>query len=138
MLKIVLDTNILVSIFIKRSEAKQKIIDALKRHDFQLVISEAILAEIIAVLQRPNIRKLTKMTKREILELGKLLLEESLKVLPSTKSAVCRDLDDNKFIDCAVAAKADYIVSGDNDLLELSSYQGIKIITLRAFLLKSS
>ena len=47
---------------------------------------------------------------------------------------VCRDADDDKYISCAIAAKADYIVSGDQDLLVLREYSGIKIVTVSAYL----
>ncbi len=46
---------------------------------------------------------------------------------------VCRDTDDDKFINCAIDAKAIYIVSGDNDLLELKNFAGIEIVTAREF-----
>lgn len=46
---------------------------------------------------------------------------------------VCRDPDDDKFINCAIDAKAIYIVSGDNDLLELKNFAGIEIVTAREF-----
>lgn len=47
---------------------------------------------------------------------------------------VSRDIKDNKVLSCAVEAKADYIVTGDKDLLVLKSYQGIKIVTPRELL----
>lgn len=50
-----------------------------------------------------------------------------------TNIDVCRDSDDNKFIECAVDAKALYIVSGDNDLLDIKEYDGIRIITAKEF-----
>ena len=46
---------------------------------------------------------------------------------------VCRDTDDDKFIECAVDAKALYIVSGDNDLLDIEEYEGIQIVTAKEF-----
>jgi len=46
---------------------------------------------------------------------------------------ICRDADDDNIIACAVAAKADYLVTGDADLLEINSYKDIKIITPRDF-----
>ena len=46
---------------------------------------------------------------------------------------VCRDHDDDKFINCAIDAKAIYIVSGDNDLLTLKNFAGIEIVTAREF-----
>ena len=47
---------------------------------------------------------------------------------------VCRDPDDNKFIECAVAANALYIVSGDKDLLDLKKYRDVRILTAAEFL----
>ena len=134
MLKIILDTNIIVSLFIKRSETAKIVFDALKNNGFQLVISEAILKETLEVLSRPRIRQLTKMSKKEIRQLGLLLLENTLKVKPQIKLAVCRDPFDDKFLECAVAAKADYIVSGDKDLLVLKSFRGTAIIHLAEFM----
>lgn len=133
MLKVILDTNIIVSIFIKRTELAERIFEALKRHDFKLVISEEILKEIVEVLLRPNIRKLIKLNKKEIREFGHLLLEDALKVEPRQKIEVCRDSADNKFIECAVSAKADYIVTGDKDLLSIGQYRATRIIIFKEF-----
>ena len=46
---------------------------------------------------------------------------------------ICRDTDDDNIIACAVAAKADYLVTGDADLLDIKAYQNVKIITPRDF-----
>ena len=54
-------------------------------------------------------------------------------VEPKDSIAVCRDPDDDKFLECAVAAKALYIVSGDKDLLLLERYKDIEIITAKNF-----
>jgi putative PIN family toxin of toxin-antitoxin system len=50
-----------------------------------------------------------------------------------TEVVICRDPDDDKFIECAIDAKALYIVSGDNDLLTIKEYEGIQIITAKDF-----
>ena len=52
---------------------------------------------------------------------------------PVSKIEVCRDPDDNKFIECAVDAKAVYIVSGDKDLLDIQRYENVEIITAAEF-----
>lgn len=52
---------------------------------------------------------------------------------PVSKLKVCRDPDDDKFIECAVDAKAMYIVSGDRDLLDIEDFDGIEIITAAEF-----
>ena len=54
-------------------------------------------------------------------------------VSPTTRVEVCRDPDDDKFIECAVDARALYIVSGDKDLLDLKSFGGVEIVTATEF-----
>lgn len=91
------------------------------------------MAEIIEVLSRSKIRRLTGLDRRQVKELGLLLIEKAIKTEPQEKTDICRDPDDNKFLDCALAAKADYLVSGDNDLLDIRQYKRIKIINLKKF-----
>ena len=52
---------------------------------------------------------------------------------PKTKVEVCRDPDDNKFIECAIDSKSLYIVSGDKDLLSIENYHNVEIVTVAAF-----
>ncbi len=52
----------------------------------------------------------------------------------STRIDVCRDPDDNKFIECAVDSKCYYVISGDKDLLTVKEYEGIEIVTVAEFL----
>ena len=52
---------------------------------------------------------------------------------PTTEVNVCRDPDDDKFIECAVDAEAVYIVSGDKDLLDLDRFDGVEIVTATEF-----
>ena len=61
------------------------------------------------------------------------LLREAELVSATETITICRDPKDNKFLDLAVAGKADYIVSGDMDLLVLHPFQGIQILSPRAF-----
>lgn len=56
------------------------------------------------------------------------VIEHNLKI-----ADICRDADDDINIACAVAAKAEYLVTGDSDFLEVKSYQGVKILTPRDF-----
>ncbi|MBQ3713354.1 MAG: putative toxin-antitoxin system toxin component, PIN family [Spirochaetia bacterium] len=53
---------------------------------------------------------------------------------PDCSVKICRDPDDNKFINCAISAKCLYIVSGDKDLLSIKRYKGIKIVTVAEFI----
>ena len=71
-------------------------------------------------------------------EVSQILLDYSMFTLPikplEKVSAIRADPDDDKFIECAVAAKAGYIVSGDKHLLDLKNYQGIQIMKAAKFL----
>ncbi|MDR1811628.1 MAG: putative toxin-antitoxin system toxin component, PIN family [Candidatus Fibromonas sp.] len=53
---------------------------------------------------------------------------------PQKDINISRDKDDNEYIECAVECNANYIISGDSDLLELKEYNGIKIVTARGYL----
>jgi len=63
-----------------------------------------------------------------------MLTKDSIIVQPGQKVQLSRDSDDDKFIDCALSGKALYIVSGDNDLLEIKNVEGVEIITAREFI----
>jgi len=57
-------------------------------------------------------------------------------IFPKSKVKVCRDPNDDKFIDCAIDGKCKYIVSGDKDLLDIKNFENIEILTVRDFLKK--
>lgn len=100
---------------------------------YKLAISEEILAEIVDVMSRTKIRKLAGLDQQQIRLLGSLLIEKAIKTKPRERIKACRDPDDDKFLECALSARADYLVSGDKDLLDLGRFRGIEIINLRAF-----
>ncbi len=58
----------------------------------------------------------------------------ALMVEPHSQVSMCRDENDNRVLECAIDGQADFIVSGDTDLLELQTFQGIAILTVRDFL----
>ena len=62
-----------------------------------------------------------------------LLLSKAKFVTVSRKITLCRDPNDDKFLECAVAGKADFVVSADNDLLSLKVIEGIPIANLPTF-----
>ena len=80
-------------------------------------------------------RPIFKIAHDELNDFAALILSKAEFVLPEESIHVVEaDPSDNKFIEAAVAGQADYIVSGDNHLLDLKEYKGISIITPRAFL----
>ena len=135
MLKVVIDTNQFVSALISKKGQSARLLDLWREQHFILVTSLEIIAEIKEVLEYPHISKKYKLNKADITSLL-FLIEHEAVVIPALP-AVCiikDDPDDNKFLACALAAKADYIVSGDQHLLSLGNYESISIITVKDFL----
>ena len=135
-MRVVLDTNILVSRFLVPSGNPARIMGHWEAGAFELLVSEAIVAECRRVLGYPRIQKKYKYSDDEadkyIAGLGRL----ATVVIPSEElDAVAADRDDNRIIECAVEGDADYIVSGDSHLKDLRDYRGIRILTPTAFLL---
>lgn len=127
--RIVVDTNLFVSGLLNPHSGKSaRLIDLLplQRKRYQLLISREILKEYKTVINRFERISLTKRKKL----LGKIRVHSNW-VSPKEKFTVIKDdPKDNKFLECAVAGKADFLVSGDKHLLSLKEFQGIKIITI--------
>ena len=128
MLKLVLDTNTIISAFFwdgNEAELFRKI----EQGKVILCISREILTEIENVIKRPkfdDIMKNAGVTPNQVMQ--KIVSLSHLVIAPKIKIDLCRDKKDNKFLECAESAKAEYIVSGDEDLLSLKEYKGICII----------
>ena len=130
MIRVVIDTNIFVSSFFGGNP--KKIIDLWKNEEIALCLSKDILDEYIDVLQRVGLKDEN--------EIGELLsfFAKGFNILFTTNvpqiKAVKDDPDDDKFIECAVALKADIIITGDKALITIGKYMGIKILTPQEFL----
>lgn len=127
-MKIVIDTNIVVSGIVFGGKPERLLRLAIK-NDVEMCISSQILAEYDEIIARLS-AKYPKHPKSITL---KDLIDSASIVSPTQTVTVCRDNDDNKFIECALAGKCLYIVSGDADLLDLKAYAGIEIVTVAEF-----
>jgi len=129
-MKVVIDTNIFVSSFFGGNP--RKIIDLWKRGEITLCLSKDILDEYVEVLQRIGLQDEGEL--EEILS----LFAKGFNILFITKTpkikAVKDDPDDDKFIECAVALKAEVILTGDRAIEVMREYMGIKILTPQQFL----
>ncbi|MBM4135464.1 MAG: putative toxin-antitoxin system toxin component, PIN family [Nitrospira sp.] len=123
--KVVLDTNILVSALLFKGDLAG-IVDLWKRGRIIPVLSKETFAEFKAVLEYPKF-SLTRQEMQLIIEEEVLPYFEIVEIIDKTKS-ICRDPDDDKFIACAVSASADFVVTGDKDLLDLGKYKSVRII----------
>ena len=129
-MRVVLDTNILISGIIFPGGPPGKIIEKWINGDFTVILSPTVLEEYFAVLLRPKFRRLG--TSQELYNLlsGLTELENTIMVYPQTTVDVIKeDPADNKFLDCALDGKADIILSGDHHLLNLEVFRGVRIIS---------
>ncbi len=133
-LKAVVDTNIIVSGAIKPQGTVGAVLQRLRRRDYLLLLSRETLDEVVEVLHRPRLRRKYQLNSRSVQATLRLIVLRSELVEPDVKVAVCRDPHDDKFLAVALSGKADVIVSGDNDLLALTSFAGIPIVTASQFL----
>ncbi|MGH2617460.1 MAG: putative toxin-antitoxin system toxin component, PIN family, partial [Thermomicrobiales bacterium] len=105
-----------------------------RRNRFQPVVSPAIVTEYLTVLQRPVIVRKYGRPTPEVLRSVLDLVGSGIMVRPTEVPLVCRDPNDDKFLAAAVTGNAEYIISEDRDLLDLGRYEGIVILSARAFL----
>ena len=135
-LRVVVDTNIFVSSLLVKQGLAAQVLAAWRRGDYSLVTSPPIIAEIRHTLSYPRIRRRYGITDQDVEALLLPLLNDAELVVeqPDLSSTAVRDPADIHVLSCAVAAQADLIVSGDQDLLALESYLDIPVLTVRAFL----
>jgi uncharacterized protein len=130
-LKFVIDTNTLVSSILIASSVPDRAVKLI-RHSGIILISVATIEELQKVMNRP---KFDKYVDREIRsEFIAQLTQQSELVEINEPVIACRDSKDDKFLELAINGNADYLISGDRDLLVLHPFRGIPIITPAAFL----
>jgi uncharacterized protein len=121
----IFDTNVLISAaLIKNSQTENALNKAIESG--LLAFSRSTLNELIEILKRPKFeRYLSEVERQEFL---KKILSVSLIFSPSRKFEICRDPRDNIFLDLIFESQADYLITGDQDLLVLNSFESAKII----------
>jgi putative PIN family toxin of toxin-antitoxin system len=125
--KVVLDTNILISALIKSGKPRTLVFELLSR-EAQLILSRNILDEFIETAEDPEIKGYVD---EEDVTLFLKFLDTNGKIInvKSRFKVVNQDPDDDIILRTAYDGKANYIVSGDNHLLSLGEFRGIKIVT---------
>ena len=126
-MKVVLDTNIIISgIFWKG--APNAILNLWLEDKIQAVATKAILNEYIGSLKNMD-------TNPELLNRWFVFIFENIELAKDQSIfKICRDPDDNKFLNCTMSAEADYLITGDKDLLSLKDKVSVKIISAQEFL----
>jgi uncharacterized protein len=133
-IRAVIDTNALVSAAIKPRGEAGRIVNHLRHDRFTLLYSTALLEELVGVLNRPHLRDKYQLTPHYLHRFLHVIRLRGEKIEPTHKVTICRDPDDNMFLEVALSGSADYVVSNDQDLLTLSPYEDISIITPPLFL----
>ena len=128
-MKAVFDTNVLIAAFLTEGICA-KLLTRARRRDFDLILCDGILQEFKRVLKK----KFTA-SPHEMSEVLIILSAAAQDILGQTVSIVpiCRDSDDDLILACAKDAVADYVVTGDEDLLVLKNYEGKSILNHREF-----
>lgn len=131
MTKAVLDSTVLVSAFLSRAGISRQLLQRAGNGDFALYLADEILAETRRVLLTyKRIRTRYPYTDEDVDKYIELIraVAQVVTALPSLQ-VVARDPNDDMIIACAVAAKAQHIITRDKDLLDLESYAKIEIVS---------
>ena len=134
-MRVVLDTSQHISAIIRPNGHPAQIVKLWRIGLIELAISPFILEEFEGVVHRPRIQEKNNLSDADIAEyLGVLRTAAVLVPGAVTVNVVPDDPDDNIIIACAIEAEVDMIISGDQHLLSLGSYQGIPIVKAADFL----
>jgi putative PIN family toxin of toxin-antitoxin system len=125
---VVLDTNILISGLFFGGNPKE-ILELIKARKISAATSPVLLAELGDVLS-----KKFKYPQVRVQQVEKKLKQWCQVVYPEETIGIVRDDDDNRVLEAALAGGCDYLVTGDEDLLDLKKYKNIKILTPNEFI----
>ena len=131
--RLVIDSNVWIAALISPAGTARQLVDAVLDNDIDILMSEETFAELVSRLDRPKFDRYREpeawnLFLSELVELA-LWLEDA-----GTATDISRDADDDKFLALAVTGQADAIISGDSDLLELVTHDGIPVLTPAQFL----
>ncbi|MBI9037545.1 MAG: putative toxin-antitoxin system toxin component, PIN family [Bacteroidales bacterium] len=123
----ILDTNIWIGYLI--SKELFWIDNFFEQNDFELLFSDRLLSEFFRVIQRPKIKKY--FSKEKLYQLIDRFEDYGTMIEPKSKIQQCQDSNDDFLLELAIDGTADFLVTGDKDLLVLETIGDCKIITLK-------
>ena len=130
-LRIVLDANVIISALIRPDSAPGRILRAaVEGKAVHLVTSAPLLEELRAAIDYPRLQRYLKMIKQDKEEFVILLeqIADPFNIVDYPTHGICRDPDDERYLQTALVGRVDYIVSGDRDLLELRAVEHVSIV----------
>lgn len=132
MIRVVLDTNVIISALLKEGSAPALILSLALEGHIQLCVTEEIFAEFAGVLSREKFQSLDQASVRKALLSIK---RKSFWASPSTRINVIKiDPEDNKFLECALEAKAQYLITGNRKHFPMAHYNKTRIMSPGNFL----
>ena len=130
MLKVVFDTNVIVSAALYEKSLPALLLSLALKDKVKFFVSPALLNEYEAVLQRPRF----KLGQKQITELMGKINQRALIVTPTKRLKILKaDEPDNRILECA-RAKADFIITGNKRHFPFEEFKGSKIVTPREFI----
>jgi putative PIN family toxin of toxin-antitoxin system len=134
--RLVYDTNVIISAVLTPDGDCDQLLQRVVARDVVLVVSPAVLGEYERILTRDSVSRIHQWSPGQIDAFLISISEHAMNVAPGeVLEVIARDPSDNVFVAAAVAARAQFIVSGDKHLLDLGSYQGIQVVRPREMLL---
>ena len=125
--KVILDTNLWISFLIKHDYS---FLDKyIEKGKVKLVFSEELIQEFLTVATRPKFQKF--FTNDDIQNIIQTFDYYGILIKVTSEVNICRDFKDNFLLNLAIDSNADYLVTGDEDLLEIKNIQETKILTIR-------
>lgn len=134
-MRIVLDTNVLISALVSAQSAPAHILARCQAGELELLLSPAGIAELRRVLAYPRIRRRLHYRDDQLEGFVAFLEQTATVLVPSLQvRVVLDDADDDHLIALALAGQAPYLITGDDHLLRIGYYQGVSILKPTAFL----
>jgi hypothetical protein len=134
-IRAVLDANVYVSAAVRPEGPPGQIVSRFLRGGvFEIVMSQAIVEEVLRALSYPKVRKYIRPGLDPELWFEDIVVLAHFVAGDREFEGVSKDPDDDKYIAAAIEGRAGFVVAGDSDLLDLREYDGIRIVNPRAFL----
>lgn len=135
MIRAVLDTNVIVAALLVRLGPPWRILAAAYASTFLCFTSDAINTEVFRTLGRERVRRKYPLEATEVERLRRFLESDGVRLPISVNVAgIASHPEDDLILATAISSNADYLVTGDRQLLALGAYQGVRIVTPREFL----
>ncbi len=128
-MRVIFDTNIWISYLFNSNF--HWLDEEIASGNIKLIFSDELFNEFIEVVNRPKIEKF--IIPENFIKLITILDEVATFIKVTSRESICRDAKDNFLLDLARDSKADFLISGDTDLLELKNFSNCKILKIEDF-----